>query len=302
MTSTYVPPTQPSDFKRQRTGPMSTGYYNTLALPGLQRVDPVTGANMSDPQNKTQIIFDGDASQLYYPPGFISIASDGTIKITTTNAATQATATFAIGKVDLSGYYDKTQIDTKLTNYETTAALNTALVSYYTSAQIDTKLANYETTSAVSTTLANYYTSTQVDSKIASAVSTLPANGAWVDLSLLNGWTAYTGRVATPQYRKDLVGRVQFRGIVDGASSSSTTVATIVSTNGGTNYGTKDTLYFVLPATSKTTGAQGQAEYSTPDYQQYFTSGMQSTSQLVVNMNSNGGTTYDLSGICYYTD
>ena len=51
-----------------------------------------------------------------------------------------------------------------LSNYETTAALASALEAYYTSAQVDSALANYALSSAVSSALTAYYTQTQVNS------------------------------------------------------------------------------------------------------------------------------------------
>jgi len=61
-------------YKRRRTGPLHTGYFNLIGLPGVQKERD--GVQVDDSWNREQIKFNGDASQLYYPPDFITVTGD----------------------------------------------------------------------------------------------------------------------------------------------------------------------------------------------------------------------------------
>lgn len=73
-------------------------------------------------------------------------------------------------EVDLSGYYDKTEVDNLLKSYYKSTEVDTKIAdelkSYYTQTQIDTTLADYAKTSEVDTKLADYAKTTEVDTKL----------------------------------------------------------------------------------------------------------------------------------------
>lgn len=58
-------------YKRQRTGPLYTGYFNKIGLPGVKTF--LNGSDIDSAWNREQIKFDGDASQLFYPPDMFDI-------------------------------------------------------------------------------------------------------------------------------------------------------------------------------------------------------------------------------------
>lgn len=58
-------------YKRRRTGPLYTGYFNKIGLPGVQSFQ--NGLQTDTPWSREQIAFDGDASQLFYPPDMFQI-------------------------------------------------------------------------------------------------------------------------------------------------------------------------------------------------------------------------------------
>lgn len=57
------------EFKRRRTGVLSTGYFNAIGLPGVQVCDADGNEIEDHPANKTQINFDGDVTKLFHPVG-----------------------------------------------------------------------------------------------------------------------------------------------------------------------------------------------------------------------------------------
>lgn len=85
-------------FKRQRTGVLNTGYFNAVALPGIQAEED--GEEVQHPYNRTQIAFNGDASQLFYPKDFLNVSSDGTVTIRVKGVDDQTTV-IEIGKIDI---------------------------------------------------------------------------------------------------------------------------------------------------------------------------------------------------------
>lgn len=58
-------------YKRQRNGALHTGYFNKIGLPGVQSFR--NGLEAETPWSREQITFDGDASQLFYPPDMFQI-------------------------------------------------------------------------------------------------------------------------------------------------------------------------------------------------------------------------------------
>ena len=74
------------EFKRRRTGVLSSGGFNAVSLPGIQAVDN-NGDNIPHPLNRDRTTFDGDASKLHYPAGMFFI--DGaTLKLRLSNGDT----------------------------------------------------------------------------------------------------------------------------------------------------------------------------------------------------------------------
>lgn len=65
-------------------------------------------------------------------------------------------------EVDLSGYYDKTEIDNLLKSYYTKAELDSKFNDYYTKTESDATLTNYYKKTEVDTTLADYAKKTDV--------------------------------------------------------------------------------------------------------------------------------------------
>lgn len=57
-------------YKRHRNGALHTGYFNRIGLPGVRGFDAQTHADLGEraPWSRQQIHFDGDATQLFYPP------------------------------------------------------------------------------------------------------------------------------------------------------------------------------------------------------------------------------------------
>jgi len=57
-------------YKRHRNGALHTGYFNRIGLPGVRGFDAQTHLDLGDeaPWARQQIHFDGDATQLFYPP------------------------------------------------------------------------------------------------------------------------------------------------------------------------------------------------------------------------------------------
>lgn len=60
-------------YKRQRTGPLFAGYFNKIGLPGVKALDEDGNTLPGNPWGREQIRFDGDASQLYWPPDIFFI-------------------------------------------------------------------------------------------------------------------------------------------------------------------------------------------------------------------------------------
>jgi len=60
-------------YKRQRTGPLFAGYFNKIGLPGVKALDENGNPLPDNPWEREQIRFDGDASQLYWPPDMFII-------------------------------------------------------------------------------------------------------------------------------------------------------------------------------------------------------------------------------------
>jgi len=60
-------------YKRQRTGPLFAGYFNKIGLPGVKAQDENGNPLPDNPWEREQIRFDGDASQLYWPPDMFII-------------------------------------------------------------------------------------------------------------------------------------------------------------------------------------------------------------------------------------
>ena len=83
-------------------------------------------------------------------------------------------------EVDMSDYYNKTEIDTTLASYATQAYVTEAisnipdidLSDYYTKSEIDTTLSSYVTSSDFDTTLSSYATQTYVTNAISQIPST----------------------------------------------------------------------------------------------------------------------------------
>ena len=73
-------------YKRQRTGPLFAGYFNKIGLPGVAPYSDDTELR-SNPWYKEQIKFDGDASQLYYPPDSFVTKEDGLLYVQAKNDA-----------------------------------------------------------------------------------------------------------------------------------------------------------------------------------------------------------------------
>lgn len=63
--------------------------------------------------------------------------------------------------------YSKSEIDTTLSAYSTTAQINTTLGGYYTKTQVDNTLKSYYTKTQIDNTIGGYYTKGQMDTKFA---------------------------------------------------------------------------------------------------------------------------------------
>jgi hypothetical protein len=85
-------------FKRKRNGVLATGYFNRIGLPGVETVDKDEGYKLESNFNRNQIHFDGDASQLFYPPDMFYI-HDGIIYIRSTGVDGN-TAYTRVGRLD----------------------------------------------------------------------------------------------------------------------------------------------------------------------------------------------------------
>lgn len=68
------------EFKRRRTGVLSTGYFNAIGLPGVQAVDG-EGNDIENPENRSRINFNGDVSQLFFPSGLLTIDGDNNLSL-----------------------------------------------------------------------------------------------------------------------------------------------------------------------------------------------------------------------------
>lgn len=107
--------------------------------------------------------------------------------------------------MDLSNYYNKSEIDTKLNDYvltstlingyytkeQTSTLIGTRLSNYYTKQQTDTKLSTYITSSQVDSKLNDYYTSAQVDTKLTNYVLTTTLNNYYDRVSIDNKLADY---------------------------------------------------------------------------------------------------------------
>lgn len=82
----------------------------------------------------------------------------------------------------LSNYYTKQQTDTKLSSYITSSQVDSKLNDYYTSAQVDTKLTNY----VLTTTLNNYYDRTSIDTKLGDYVLSTTLTSNYYDSSTID--------------------------------------------------------------------------------------------------------------------
>lgn len=60
-------------YKRKRNGVLATGYFNRIGLPGVRLLEDGTERELGTPWDRTQIHFDGDASQLFYPSDMYTI-------------------------------------------------------------------------------------------------------------------------------------------------------------------------------------------------------------------------------------
>lgn len=68
-------------YKRKRNGVLATGYFNRIGLPGVRLLrDGTDEVELDTPWDRTQIHFDGDASQLFYPPDMYTIR-DGVVYV-----------------------------------------------------------------------------------------------------------------------------------------------------------------------------------------------------------------------------
>lgn len=72
-----------NQYKRTRTGVLKTAYFNSVGLPGVQ-VQDSNGDPIEDPANRTSINFTGDARELFWKPGIITI-DNGDVKLEKTD-------------------------------------------------------------------------------------------------------------------------------------------------------------------------------------------------------------------------
>ena len=64
------------EFKRRRTGPLDTGYFNAIGLPGVEAVNKDTGNVIGGYNGNTdRIQFTGDGTELFYPPDAVYLDS-----------------------------------------------------------------------------------------------------------------------------------------------------------------------------------------------------------------------------------
>lgn len=143
--------------------------------------------------------------------GIKFLADDGTYKQPT-------------GDVDLSDYYTKTEVGTKLNDYYLKTEVDTNLDDYYTKDDTNTKLGDYVKKTDMNTKLSDYYTKTQIDG-ITGDLGTLTVTGASDLVGALNiidkkfmDSISFSGKVLTLKYKNGATFNIDVSSIITDTS------------------------------------------------------------------------------------
>lgn len=87
----FVPMERP--LKRSRHGPLATGIFNALSLPGVRSVE-----DNADVRNRDHIYFDGNANQLHYPRDMF-FTEDGLLKLNQRDELNDRSFVSTVGRI-----------------------------------------------------------------------------------------------------------------------------------------------------------------------------------------------------------
>lgn len=87
----FVPMERP--LKRSRHGPLATGIFNALSLPGVRSVE-----DSADVRNRDHIYFDGNANQLHYPRDMF-FTEDGLLKLNQRDELNNRSFVSTVGRI-----------------------------------------------------------------------------------------------------------------------------------------------------------------------------------------------------------